>query len=476
MIVEYGAFRSPLRRRYLCDISGVDGPSRPKNISSTWHTKEDNEKLFNALGTDTFSIATGLCVLKCSSKGENLYDEFKGIATFAKDFVHRCNYIRIYHVTTFKLLYELELLDMFFIKVHRSDRRRLTIKMGSHYADLSFAERSDMLLFKKKLIRIGIDEISPSLIKRIQNYWDSAKKFFGGIIYETESESYLMNECSIGDDVGLFTPKKNKLMLKKHKSGDFSKYSNNNSKKRSGVKRKITSNEIEPIYHTTKKTANEYQVSSIDLKPLKLISITGDHVEETCKQINLPLSPPDTPKGVSVGAKRSNLQFNCKTERMDIDNGVIKSEVRHVNFNSYVDQYSSCHSEFTFPNPSILKGAIRTVPRPNRDPPPPPPIPSSFKDYRPENSKVLPSDLLSEIRSAPQLRRSVRKNNNGDSGEQNSPLHLIRSAMSSRRKSMKQEEDESDDDIRNMNNDTPDWSITEGYDDIKKYNRKHSKY
>uniref|UniRef100_A0A0N4ZVE2 IRS-type PTB domain-containing protein n=1 Tax=Parastrongyloides trichosuri TaxID=131310 RepID=A0A0N4ZVE2_PARTI len=484
MLMDYGALRSPLRRRYLCDISGVDGPSRPKNISSIWHTKEDNEKLFTALGTDTFTIATGICVLKCSSKGENLYEEFRGIATFAKDFVHRCNYIRIYHITTFELLYEIELLDMFLLKVHRSDRRRLTINMGIHYADLSFAERADMLLFKKKLNRIGINKIPPSFKKRIQNYWDNAKKFLGGIIYENDSKSgsirYSISEYSYEDDVGLVTPKETKLMYKRDKLDDFSNYCNNNEQ-RSGVKRKITLNEIEPVYYTAKRSTSEYETPSLNLKSSTYVTVPR-YMEGTCIKSNMPLSPPDTPKGILIGPKRNSLQLNRKSECMDIEREVVKSEIRQVNSNINVDHYNSCHSEFTFPNPPVLKGAIRTVPRPRKDPPILPPILSTHIGCTPEQPRIIPSDLLAEIRSAPQLRHSMKKKNSNNEVsmfnniQSHSPLHLIRSAMITRRKSMKQEDDSDDEVTRNTINDTTDWSTTERHYDIKKYNSKYYKY
>uniref|UniRef100_A0A0N5B898 WH2 domain-containing protein n=1 Tax=Strongyloides papillosus TaxID=174720 RepID=A0A0N5B898_STREA len=464
MLKRIADTRSSRRRRYLCDISSVDRPSRPKNVPSTWHTKEDNDRLFDALGLDTFTIATGLCVLKCGSKGLPGYEEFRGIAVFAKDFAHRCNFIRVYHITTFELLYEIELLDMFLFKVHRSDRKRLTIKMGIHYADMIFAERSDMLQFKKKLCRIGIEKIAPSFTKRFQNYWDNTKKFFGNIIYEKKrNESltvYSKSNSMCNDSVHSYIHRSSTLLTKKYKSEDSPKF---DKIQRCGVKRKMLANDQDPICHDIKKPTNECVTSNVNVIDFSVYSAKTPNVKKCTELSNLPPSPPDTPKGILRGPVRNKLGFD--NSQRDVFYSA-KCEVKQVNFYSSAD---TCLSESFFPPPPVLKGAIRTVPRPNRNPPPPPSSESRIlNNNNTPTVKAIPSDLLAEIRSAPQLREASKKCKGNSisyrASNTQSPLHLIRSAMLTRRKSIKEEESE-DEGTRNTLYDTTDWSVTERYHD-----------
>uniref|UniRef100_A0A0K0DVR9 WH1 domain-containing protein n=2 Tax=Strongyloides stercoralis TaxID=6248 RepID=A0A0K0DVR9_STRER len=471
MLLEDLDVRSPRRRRYLCDISNVDKLSRPKNVASTWHTREDNEKFFDKLGTDTFTIATGLCILKCGSKGLLGYEEFRGIAVFAKDFVHRCNFIRIYHITTFELLYEIELLDMFLFKLHRSDRKKLTIKMGNHYADMTFAERGDMLQFQKKLCRIGIEKIKPSLTKRLHNYWDNTRKFFGNIVYEKRMNqslvTYSANEFSYNNSAQFYTPKPSKLLSRKHKSGDFSKYDN---EQRCGVKRKFTLNDQDSAYHNTKRQAKDQTSPNIKVINYSIYPPKTSCFKRSQEMLNLPLSPPETPKGILRRHNQSKLDFNYVNK--DISHS-IKNEVKQVNFNNPNEAFTSCLSE-SFVPPPVLKGAVRTVPRPCRNPPPPPPPPvldskNTINNDKTPTTKIIPSELLAEIRSAPQLRGTSRidedKTNPGNISGIKSPLHLIRSAMLTRRKSIKEEESE-DEEMRSTFYDTTDWSVTEKHHKI----------
>uniref|UniRef100_A0A0K0FYB9 WH1 domain-containing protein n=1 Tax=Strongyloides venezuelensis TaxID=75913 RepID=A0A0K0FYB9_STRVS len=438
MLKRIADTRSSRRRRYLCDISSVDRPSRPQNVSSTWHTKKDNERLFDALGLDTFTIATGLCVLKCGSKGLPKYEEFRGIAVFAKDFAHRCNFIRVYHITTFELLYEIELLDMFFFKVHRSDRKRLTIKMGIHYADMIFAERSDMLQFKKKLCRIGIEKIAPSFTKRFQNYWDNTKKFFGNILYEKKGNEsltvYSKNNSLYNDSVHSYNLRSSTLLTKKYKSEDSPKF---DIIQRCGVKRKMLANDQDPICHDIKKPTNECVTSNVNVVDC---SAKIANIKKCTEVTNLLPSPPDTPKGILRGPIRNKLGFDNSQREVFYS---AKCEVKQVNFYNSAD---TCLSESFFPPPPVLKGAIRTVPRPNRNPPPPPALESRIlnNNNNTPTVKAIPSDLLAEIRSAPQLREVSKKCK----------------AMLTRRKSIKEEESE-DEGTRHTLCDSTDWSVTE---------------
>lgn len=124
------------------------------------------------------------------------------------------------------------------------------------------------------------------------------------------------------------------------------------------------------------------------------------------------------------------------------------------------------------PPPPTLKGAVRTVPRPCRNPPPPPPLENRIlvNNDKTPTTKVIPSDLLAEIRSAPQLRGVSKINGNMATPHSlstaQSPLHLIRSAMLTRRKSIKEDESE-DEGTRSTFHDTTDWSVNERYHEMR---------
>uniref|UniRef100_A0AC35UCD0 ULP_PROTEASE domain-containing protein n=1 Tax=Rhabditophanes sp. KR3021 TaxID=114890 RepID=A0AC35UCD0_9BILA len=463
---------SPKRMRYICDISGMDGSCRPCNVGSLWHSVQDNERLFKGLGVDTFTIATAICKMRVGSKGVATYDEYRGVAVFVKDFARRCNFIRIYHNTTLTMLYEMELLDMFKHKVHRSDTKRLTIWMGQHCIDLIFIDRNDLGLFRNKLHRVGVEKVNPSLTKRVQNCWDRAKGLVNGIFQEKGNHSFASqysDKCGPGTES--FEPRRStvtKYMYRKPKEVRAGQSANNTPVKLVGGKRKMAPSIEDSPHHSTAKKGTSVYVTPSETDNQRLTTSTLYESQSNVPfllppQITFP-SPPETPRGVIKNQPTQTIECRRKTEHFALANQHPPDDYEHKRY--------SCDRKYIPPGdniaePPIVKGLIRTVPRPTKYPPPPPPsnMNRSSMDQQTPSSKPLPIDLLADIRSAPNLRAPndrmlmVASPHRLHQQKSSSPFHLIRSAMVERRISMVGDGSEGELDGSGWSVEDTDWQI-----------------